>query len=122
MPFWFIFYFHSPGKIVSVLGEERTHKLAAEVQDIESAGGMMTAVGNRRRSPGGVLFYLVKNDSTIPSDQKRDIFCDDIVKQGDKLAKEMKKSKIQGSAKASGKKKKSKKKKKKKGNNTEWTV
>lgn len=92
--------------------------MTAEVLDIESAGGMMTADGrNRRRSPGGVLFFLIKNDSTISDEQKRAIFCDEVVREGNRLAKEARMAKAEASGKRSRGKKKKKSKKKGKGRN-----
>lgn len=72
----------------------------------------MTSDGNRRRSPGGVLFYLVKNESSISSDEKRSIFCDNIVKMNDKQMKKDKKNHAK-LHKNNADKKKSKSKKKK---------
>lgn len=93
-----------------MIGEDAAKRMTAEVLDIEDAGGMMTAVGKRRRSPGGVLFFLVKNDSTINDEQKRAIFCDEVVKEGNKLAKEARKARAEAGGKRSRGKKKSKKK------------
>lgn len=105
------------GRIVKVIGEEAARRLTAEVLDIEDAGGMMTANGNRRRSPGGVLFFLVKNDSTISDEKKRDIFCDELVKEGNKIDREVRKSRAEAASKRSKGKKKKKSKKKGKGKN-----
>jgi phosphorylated adapter RNA export protein len=49
---------------VLVLGMEEAQALFAEVQAIEAAGGMMTADGARRRTPGGVYHYLLKQRLT----------------------------------------------------------
>ena len=99
---------------MQVIGEEKTRKLTAEVLDIESAGGIMTADGNRRRSPGGVLFFLVKNEPNISAEQKREIFCDSLVKTNDKQMKKIRQNKAKShNNKGSSGKKKSKKPKKK---------
>lgn len=45
--------------IVKHLGPDRALELLAKVQQIESAGGMLTSDKMRRRTPGGVFFHLV---------------------------------------------------------------
>lgn len=45
---------------VAVLGIEAAQALRQEVEAIEAAGGMATADGARRRTPGGVYMYLLK--------------------------------------------------------------
>lgn len=47
----------------------------------------MTSDNVRRRSPGGVLFFLVKNDTSLSDEQKRNIFCDQLVKQNNFIRK-----------------------------------
>lgn len=96
-----------------MLGEELTRRLAAEVMDIESVGGMMTNDGTRKRSPGGLFFYLVKNDPAINNEQKAAIFCDTVVKLRNKEVKKSKRIK-KTSSKSKKKNKKNKKNKKKK--------
>lgn len=49
---------------VTVLGVEAAHDLLQEVLAIEAAGGMLTADGSRRRTPGGVYHYLLKRRLT----------------------------------------------------------
>lgn len=49
-------------------------KLFDRVVEIESAGGMMTGNGARRRTAGGVFFHLVRTDTIISKDQKEKIF------------------------------------------------
>jgi phosphorylated adapter RNA export protein len=51
---------HQIKKIVRVLGSERALALLAEAQSIEVSGGMMCLDGSRRRTPGGVFFFLCK--------------------------------------------------------------
>jgi len=58
--------------IVEHLGAEFAEALLAEVQQIEVNGGMITANGKRRRTPGGVYFYLARQRAT--ADQRRLIF------------------------------------------------
>lgn len=49
-------------KITEFLGVERTKEFYKLTQKIESSGGVMTARGSRRRTPGGVFLFLVKNN------------------------------------------------------------
>jgi phosphorylated adapter RNA export protein len=46
--------------IVSNLGTDEAMGFLQETQKIEQQGGMMVPDGSRRRTPGGVFFYLVK--------------------------------------------------------------
>lgn len=48
------------GQIVKVLGEDRAREFLRQALDVEAGGGMMTKEGGRRRTPGGVFFYLVR--------------------------------------------------------------
>lgn len=52
------------GRIVEVLGEATARELLAEALKVEEAGGMLTNSGDRRRTPGGVYFYLAKGRLT----------------------------------------------------------
>jgi hypothetical protein len=45
---------------VAYLGIEVAQALRQEVEQIEASGGMMTADGSRRRTPGGVYLLLLK--------------------------------------------------------------
>jgi hypothetical protein len=45
---------------VAALGIEQAQALKAEVDVIEAAGGMPTADGSRRRTPGGIYLLLLK--------------------------------------------------------------
>jgi phosphorylated adapter RNA export protein len=49
---------------VTILGLADAQALYEEVQAIEAAGGMTTADGARRRTPGGVYHYLLKQRLT----------------------------------------------------------
>jgi hypothetical protein len=51
-------------RVLKILGQERCAALLAETLSIESNGGMLTRAGDRRRTPGGVFFQLVKNGCT----------------------------------------------------------
>jgi hypothetical protein len=47
-------------RIVKRLGTETALAFLAETQQLEAQGGLMLPDGSRRRTPGGVFFYLVK--------------------------------------------------------------
>ncbi len=47
-------------RIVKRLGAEQTLALLAETHQLEAEGGLLLPDGSRRRTPGGVFFYLVK--------------------------------------------------------------
>lgn len=51
-------------RVVEVLGVEDALALLNETQGIEASGGMLTADGSRRRSPGGVFLTILKNRLT----------------------------------------------------------
>jgi len=51
-------------RIVAVMGEAAARELLAETLKVEEAGGMLTNSGDRRRTPGGVYFYLAKGRMT----------------------------------------------------------
>lgn len=65
------------GKIVNILGRDTPIKLFKETQKIESDGGMLIVNGMRRRTPGGVFLFLLKNCDDITKKQKKDVFLDD---------------------------------------------
>jgi hypothetical protein len=46
--------------VVRVLGEETAQKLLAETLETEKNGGMMLPDGSRKRTPGGVFFFLAR--------------------------------------------------------------
>ncbi len=47
-------------RIVECCGAEQAHAWLRESQEIEANGGMLTRDGSRRRTPGGVYLYLVR--------------------------------------------------------------
>lgn len=51
---------HKIKQIIEVCGIEQTQAWLEETLSIEASGGMMVNTGERRRTPGGVFFYLVK--------------------------------------------------------------
>lgn len=59
-------------KIVELLGEEKALSFLAQTLEIEAGEGMKTEKGDRRRTPGGVYFYLVRGGMTWG--QRRKVF------------------------------------------------
>jgi PHAX RNA-binding domain-containing protein len=51
-------------RIVQTLGSERAVQLLAQALAVESEGGLMLLDGSRRRTPGGVFFRLVREQTT----------------------------------------------------------
>jgi hypothetical protein len=58
--------------IVEALGPERAAELITETEKIESEGGMPVPDGSRRRTPGGVFFYLARR--ALPPAERAKIF------------------------------------------------
>lgn len=75
-------------RVVNTLGRDLPIKLFKETQKIESDGGMLIVNGMRRRTPGGVFLFLLKNCDEITSKQKKDIFLEETRKtvKGRKLS------------------------------------
>ena len=59
-------------RIVDVLGLATTEAIVAEALHIEADGGMLTVDGTRRRTLGGVFFFLVR--TRVSPEQRRWIF------------------------------------------------
>lgn len=51
-------------RVVEVLGESRTEEIFQKTIEVEGQGGLPTANAERRRTPGGVFFKLVKEHAT----------------------------------------------------------
>jgi hypothetical protein len=51
-------------RVLKMLGQERCAAILADTLTIESNGGMLTRAGDRRRTPGGTFFELVKQKCT----------------------------------------------------------
>jgi hypothetical protein len=47
-------------KVLRTLGPERCQAIFTEACTIEANGGMLTSAGDRRRTPGGTFFHLVR--------------------------------------------------------------
>ena len=56
--------------VINVLGQTRADDLLQQTLEIEAAGGVLTAKGDRRRTPGGVYLKLLK-EQVSPEDQER---------------------------------------------------
>jgi len=54
------------------MGDEFVHTAVRDAMAIEEAGGMMTSNGRRRRTVGGVFFWLVR--SRLPEDKREILF------------------------------------------------
>ena len=66
-------------KIVYTIGVERTQEFLQKTLEIEAAGGQKTADGSRRRSPGGVFFYMVR--TSLPQEERKQIWSNTRKKQ-----------------------------------------
>ncbi|XP_072757138.1 uncharacterized protein Phax [Anoplolepis gracilipes] len=64
-------------RVVDIIGKERAIDFFQKTKKIEETGGMLIMNGSRRRTAGGVYFWLVKNDKHIPQEKIREIFYDD---------------------------------------------
>jgi hypothetical protein len=53
-------------KVVMKLGPEQALAFLKETQEIEAQGGLLLPDGSRRRTPGGVFFYLVRTKGPKP--------------------------------------------------------
>jgi hypothetical protein len=51
-------------RIVQTLGPDRALQLLAQAQTVEAQGGLMLPDGSRRRTPGGIFFRLVREQTT----------------------------------------------------------
>src|SRR4030095_6808801 len=47
-------------QVLRTLGQERCQALFTEACTMEASGGMLTSAGDRRRTPGGTFFHLVR--------------------------------------------------------------
>lgn len=61
-------------RIVKVIGNKKAIELLGETATLEENGGVFTMDGSRRRTPGGVYLYLLKNTPSISKGQIKKIF------------------------------------------------
>lgn len=66
-------------QIIAVIGEERAREFLRQALEVEAQGGMMTKAGGRRRTPGGVFFYLVRG--SLRSKERRQLWPQDYQKK-----------------------------------------
>src|SRR5690606_10865036 len=59
-------------RVIDVIGQPRASELFERTLHVESEGGMNTIAEDRKRTPGGVFFQLVKETST--ADERKAIF------------------------------------------------
>ncbi len=59
-------------QILEHMGADFVQELLAEVEKIEADGGLLTDDGSRRRTKGGVFFYLAKGK--MPADARQQVF------------------------------------------------
>ncbi|GAB4517562.1 MAG: hypothetical protein OHK0046_24240 [Anaerolineae bacterium] len=59
-------------KIVELMGPEFAQQILKESLEIEANGGMMIASGERRRTPGGVFFYIAREK--MPEEARMEVF------------------------------------------------
>ncbi|CAB3251174.1 unnamed protein product [Arctia plantaginis] len=65
------------GQIVQALGAQKAIDIYKETQGIEADGGMLVMNGTRRRTPGGIYFYLLKRDEDVSQETISQIFNED---------------------------------------------
>lgn len=57
-------------QVLRIMGQARTTALLAETLQCEATGGLLTADGTRRRTPGGVFFHLARQQAS-PKERQR---------------------------------------------------
>jgi hypothetical protein len=67
-------------RALRTLGEERVRAFVAQALEVEAAGGLLLPDGSRRRTPGGVLFHLMRTG--IDKKTSRKIFWSHTTPQG----------------------------------------
>lgn len=63
-------------RVVQILGVTRSRKLLGMTEDIEATGGLLVRDKSRRRTPGGVFFFLVKANTS--KEEANMVFADEI--------------------------------------------
>lgn len=79
-------------RLAAKIGMEQMELLFTRTLEIEAAGGMPTSDGQRRRTPGGVLFQLTKE--LMPARERRKTFREKKVKDGSAPAAKRKTPKL----------------------------
>lgn len=62
------------GHVVRVLGVNTALEIFEETKDIFRHGGLKTDVGDRKRTPGGIYLYVLKNRAYASEPQIKEIF------------------------------------------------
>ncbi|KAI5741197.1 hypothetical protein M8J76_011373 [Diaphorina citri] len=78
-------------RTVQLAGKKEAINFFEKTQEIEKNGGMWLESQNRRRTPGGIFFFLVKNDRHLPQGVIKTIFDDPKKKLLEKQKKQLKK-------------------------------
>lgn len=78
-------------RIIERVGIERTQEFLQKALEVESQGGLMVADGSRRRTPGGVFFFLV-SEGVAPEER-------DYIRYAQEKRYKKKKSKSKGKGK-----------------------
>jgi len=58
-------------EVIRRIGARGVRRLVAETMRVQRSGGLMTADGARRRTPGGVFFHLLRD--AMPPDEYREL-------------------------------------------------
>ncbi|CAE1249953.1 PHAX [Acanthosepion pharaonis] len=69
------------------MGRKKTLELAYITEDIEDSGGMLTNNGDRRRTPGGVFFQILKTDPSFTKEKMKAVFGDEMKKEAKRKKK-----------------------------------
>lgn len=64
-------------RVVTVIGKAASLEIYKTTQDVEREGGMLTMNRIRRRTPGGVFLFLLKESSFIDEESRKMIFSND---------------------------------------------
>ena len=62
------------GRLVKLCGTEKVISLLRATEDVEEMGGLAIQDGSRRRTPGGVFFFLLKNDKDVSKETMDEVF------------------------------------------------
>ncbi|XP_050352448.1 phosphorylated adapter RNA export protein [Nymphalis io] len=79
-------------RIVQVIGVSKAIEIYKETQRIEADGGMLVMNGTRRRTPGGIYFFLLKRDDDISHSMINKIFHEEQRENARKIKKTRAKS------------------------------
>lgn len=66
-------------QIVTIIGSDRAREFLRQALEIEAGAGLTTKDGGRRRTPGGVFFYLVRG--ALPAKERRRVWPQDYKKK-----------------------------------------